>query len=185
SDGTTADCTTVVNWSSSNSGIATVSNSQPTKGLVTGVGVGNTTISASLGGATGSSTITVTSASLTSITVSPDPTVAKGTTVQMTATGNFSDGAIRNRTHQMSWTSGNNAIAEVSNASGSQGLVNGLSVGSTPITATLDGVSGSSTVNVTAATLTSIVVAPKDSSLPPNPSIPSIPKGTTVQLIAT
>jgi trimeric autotransporter adhesin len=177
SDGTTLDCTNLVSWTSGNNGIASVSDTSPTKGLVTGVGVGSTTISGSFGGITGSATVTVTAATLTSITITPpDPSIAKGTTVQETATGNFSDGSTQDLTDQVSWISSDETIEQVSNVPGTQGVVTGLSVGSASISATLIGIQGSTTVTVTAATLTSIEITPPD---------PSIANGTTVQLTAT
>jgi uncharacterized protein YjdB len=176
SDGTTEDCTDEVSWTSADSGIAQVSDTSPTKGLVTGVHVGKTTISASFAGMTGSATVTVSDATLTSITITPDPSIAKGTVVQLTATGNFSDKTTQDLTTQVSWTSSDEAIAQVSNVSGSQGLVTGLASGTASESATLNGIEGSTTVTVTAATLTSIVITPPDSS---------IAKGTTVQLTAT
>jgi uncharacterized protein YjdB len=179
SDGSVKDVTTQVSWSPANNSIAQVSNIEGTKGLVTGVSVGNTPITATLDGIEGSTTVTVTAATLTSITVTPaNPTIAKGTMVQLTAIGNFSDGTTENLTSQVSWTTGNNAIAQVSDVAGTNGLVTGLGVGTVSITATaaLAGVSGSTTVTVTAATLTSITVKPVN---------PTIANGTTVQLTAT
>lgn len=74
----------------------------PTKGLVTGVDVGSN-ISASLGGIQGSVKTTVTNATLTSFTITPpDTSIAKGTMLQLTATGNFSDGTTENLTSQVS-----------------------------------------------------------------------------------
>jgi uncharacterized protein YjdB len=167
-----------VSWASDNDGAATVGDTSPTKGLVTGEGAGNSTITGSFDGQQGSATVTVTNATLISIAVLPDPSIANGTTVQLTATGAFSDGTTQDLTTQVSWTSGDETIAQVSSVSGSQGLVTGLSVGSTPITATepQTDISGSTTVTVTAATLTSIEITPPD---------PSLANGTTVQLSAT
>jgi len=134
---------------------------------------GNTPITATLNGIAGSTTVTVSAATVSSITVTPaNPTVGKGTEVQLTATCNLSDGTTQDCTNQVSWISGNNSIATVS----SQGLVTGVGAGSTTITWTLNGVSGSTTVTVTSATLTSITVTPVN---------PTIGKSTTVQLTAT
>jgi hypothetical protein len=167
SDRTTEDCTNEVTWSSSNSGIAQVSDTSPTKGLVTGVGVGDSTISGSFGGMQGSAVITVTTETLSSITVAPpNPSFPKGTQQPLTATGNFSDGSTKDLTTQVSWSQDDDAIAEVSNITGSQGLVTGLSVGNTLITAALNGVEGSTTVNVTAAVVTSITVTAPFTSIP-------------------
>src|SRR6185437_15931252 len=122
-------------------------------------------------------TVTVTSATLQSITVDPvNPSIAKGLTVQLTATGHFSDNTTQNITTLVNWTTADPATAQVSNVAGSHGLVTGKGVSTATITATLSGQSGSTDVSVTPATLTSISVDPPDST---------IAKGTTVQLSAT
>jgi plastocyanin len=59
-DNTTEDLTGNVTWSSSDNSVATVSNSMDTAGLVTGVGPGDATITASLDGMSGSTTMSVT-----------------------------------------------------------------------------------------------------------------------------
>ena len=66
SDSTTKDITSQVSWSSSNTGVATISSS----GLATGVGAGSTIISAVLSGKTGSTSLTVRAASLAITTTS-------------------------------------------------------------------------------------------------------------------
>jgi 6-phosphogluconolactonase (cycloisomerase 2 family) len=171
-DGTTEDCTNQAGFSSASNSIASVS----THGLVKGVGAGSTSITATLLGVSGSTTVTVTTATFTSITVVPgNPSIVEGTTVQLFAVGGFSDGSTQDVTTEVSWTSAEGSIAQVSDVSGRQGLVTGLAAGTANITAKLNGVEGSSTVTVTNATLTSITVDPANSS---------IAKGTTVQLAA-
>jgi hypothetical protein len=59
SDATQADITTIVSWSSSDTGVATISNAPGSQGLATGVTAGVTTITATLG-VQGSTTLTVT-----------------------------------------------------------------------------------------------------------------------------
>jgi hypothetical protein len=176
---TTKDVTTSATWASVDPRIANVSNATSSEGLTSGASVGNAKIQAKFGGQTGSAIETVTNATLKSITVTPDNSlIAKGTTVQLAAQGNFSDGSVEDLTNQVTWSAANSAIAPVSNTAGTMGLVTGLSVGKTPETATLNGVSGSTKVTVSAATLTSITItatAPVD----------SIAKGTTFQLTAT
>ena len=175
-DGSTQDLTTQVNWASGDDTIAQVSNLSDTEGLLTGVGAGSTSIAATLGGIAGSTTVTVTAATLTAIAVTPtDPAIAKGTTVQLTATGTFTDGSTQDLTTQVSWTSGDGTIAQVSNLSDTEGLLTGVGAGSTSIAATLGGIEGSTTITVTAATLTAITITPPG---------PSIANGTTVQLTA-
>src|SRR5215469_10339847 len=167
---------------SANNAIAEVSDTPPTKGLVRGVAVGNTTIFATFKGVQGSATVTVTNATLTSIVVTPPiSTLPKGTTVQLTATCNLSDLTTQNCTNEVGWTSNDEASAQVSNATGSQGLVTAIAVGSTAttITATLNisgsPLSGTASVTVTPAVLKAIAVVPAN---------PSIPLGLTKQLQA-
>ncbi len=173
SDGSTQDLTASASWSSSSNGTATVSS----KGLVTATGGGTATITATEGGVSSATTLTVTSAVLTAITITPPgSSIAKGTSEQLTATGDFSDGTTQNLTAFVTWTSSAPSLAAISNAAGSQGLVTGSGAGSATITATQGGVSGSTTVTVTPAILTSIAVTPAH---------PSVANGTTVQLTAT
>jgi hypothetical protein len=87
-----------------------------------------------------------TTAHLVSISVSPSPaSVQIGGTLQLTATGNYSDGTQQNLTTSATWTSSAPAIASVSTA----GLASGVSVGNTSITAALNSISGSSSISVT------------------------------------
>jgi uncharacterized protein YjdB len=171
SDGTTQDLTTSVTWASSVP-LATVSNAAGSQGLVMGSGKGIATISATLGTVSGATMITVTNPVLISIAVAPaNSSIASGSTEQLTATGFYSDGSTQDLTTQVSWTSSSDTMATVN----SLGLVTGTGVGSPTMTATLAGVSGSTTVTVTAAVLTSITI---------NPANSSIPAGTHEQLMA-
>jgi uncharacterized protein YjdB len=172
SNGTTQNLTNSVSWTSSSTSVATVSST----GLVTGASPGSTTITATQGGVSASTTVTVTPAVLTSITVTPpNVSIANGTSEQLTATGNFSDGTTQDLTTSVTWAS-SVPLATVSNAPGSQGLVMGSGKGVATISATLGTVSGATMITVTNAVLTSIAVAPANSS---------IANGTTEQLTAT
>src|SRR4029077_89180 len=90
-------------------------------------------------------TIPVNAAStLTSIAVTPaNPTVPKGLTQQFTATGTFSDSSTQNLTNQVTWASATTSVATISNASGTQGLATAVGQGTSTISATLNGVTGS------------------------------------------
>ncbi|MGO9450365.1 MAG: beta strand repeat-containing protein [Candidatus Binataceae bacterium] len=177
SDGTTADLTNTVGWISSSSAVAIVSSAHGSHGLVTATGVGSATITARRHGVSGSAGVTVTPATLASITITPpDPSLAKGNSLQLSATGNYTDGSTQNLTNSVGWTSSATTVAVVSNASDTEGLVTAIAVGSATITATFAGVSGSNALTVTAAMLSSIVITPPG---------PSIAKGTTLPLTAT
>ncbi len=129
------------------------------QGLATSVGAGLTTISALLSGVSGSTDLTVDSAVLVSIDVAPtDPSIPMGLTQQFSASGNFSDGSVQDLTPLVTWSSSDTAVASVSNASGSNGLATPVAPGQTTITASFGGISGTSKLTVTSATLASITI---------------------------
>jgi 6-phosphogluconolactonase (cycloisomerase 2 family) len=161
SDNSTQDLTATVTWAPTASAIATVSNTAGSVGKATALSPGTVTITASLGGVTGTTMLTVTPAALVSIAETPaNSSVAKGTTQQLIATGTYSDSSTQNLTTQVAWAPTAGAIATVSNTAGSQGLADALSPGSVTVTATLGTVVGTTQLTVTAATLVSIDVAP-------------------------
>src|SRR5207248_5897997 len=89
SDGTTRDLTSSAAWVSSNPAVATIT----AGGLASGAAPGTCQVSASFGGVSGSTTLTVGPAVLVSIAVTPaKPSIAKGSTHQITAAGTYSDG---------------------------------------------------------------------------------------------
>ena len=110
--------------------------------------------------------MTVTPARLVSIEVSPvAASITNASTQQFAATGVFSDNSTQDLTTQATWASSNVAVATVSNAAGSSGLATAVGVGTATIGATLEGVSGSTTLTVTPAVLVSIEVTPAAASL--------------------
>jgi len=162
SDGTTKDLTASVTWSSANTNTASVS----AAGVVTGAATGVTTVTARSGNFFGSAQITVTSANLcatpVSIAVTPlNPTVPVNTTQQMVATGTNTDASTCDITDLVTWSSSTIANATVS----ASGLVKGVAAGSATITATLGSVTGSTSVTVTAPSISSISVTPDDVTL--------------------
>lgn len=134
SDGTRQNLTASATWSSSNPAAATISNS----GVATAVGAGTTKITATAGIASSSYTLTVTTAALNYISITPPaPTVGVGQTRQFTATGTFSDSSTLDITSNVSWSSNNISIANVnSTAPAPMGLASGLTPGTVIITAT-------------------------------------------------
>jgi len=173
SDGSVSDVSSNATWSSSDYGVATIDTTSHT---ATTIAAGSTTIAAAVGSVTGSTTLTVTQATLTAITVSPgSSTLAINGTVDLTASGSYSDGSTVDVTGSVTWSSSNTAVASVSNAADSHGTVTGLAGGTSTITAALGNVGGTAGVTVTPASLVSLAISPTD---------PSLPLGTTVPLTA-
>src|SRR5205085_477050 len=129
-----------VSWVSTNSSAATVSGS----GLVTGVGGGAATITASSEGQAGTAAITVTTVPVASVTVSPgSAALLTGQTIQLTATPKDAGGnALSGRV--VSWATSNGSVATVTTS----GLVIGVAAGAATITATSEGKSGTALVTV-------------------------------------
>ncbi|HRI49505.1 MAG TPA: Ig-like domain-containing protein, partial [Pseudomonadota bacterium] len=172
SDNTTQDVTSSASWSSG-AAFATVSNQSGSRGLVSGVSNGLAPIQATFNGQSGTANITVTNATLSSITLTPaSPAIASGTAVNLVATGNFSDGTTQNLTTSVTWAASVPAVASVS----AQGVVSGLGKGQTSISATLGTTVGSTTLTVSAAVLSAIELSPATQSLA---------AGTNLQLVAT
>ncbi|MFH0899537.1 MAG: Ig-like domain-containing protein [Pseudomonadota bacterium] len=166
SDEKTQDITTQVKWTSLDTRIATVANDEGSQGLATGLAPGKTTIVASLDGVSGAAGLTVTEGELQYIAVAPGRgSVPVGFTTSFTATGYFSDGSRKDITSQVVWSSSDPAIAKISNDANSQGVATGLVRGTVTIVATSGTVSDDAILDVTAATLQSISVAPRTASL--------------------
>ena len=142
-DGTTANISSTVAWSSSAPTTATVSST----GLATAVAAGQSTITATLSGVSGAATVSVNPA-LQSIAVTPaTPTIASGGTQQFVATATYSDGTTGNISPSVAWTSSAPTIATIS----ASGLATGVAVGSTTITASLSGISGTAALTISAS----------------------------------
>ncbi|MHB8091524.1 MAG: Ig-like domain-containing protein [Syntrophales bacterium] len=171
SDGTSVDISNLVTWSSGATAVATV----VSPGVATGLSVGTAAITATLSGKSGSATLSVTPATLSSIVVTPlTATTPMGLTKTFVATGAYSDGTSVDISNLVTWSSGATAVATVV----SPGVATGLSVGAATITATLSGKSGSATLNVTAATLSSIAVTPLTATVAIGGTQTFVAKGT-------
>jgi trimeric autotransporter adhesin len=176
-DHSTQDLTAAVTWASANPSVASISNAAGGAGLASAAGLGSSTITATLGGVSGSARVTVTTAALVSISVTPPASsIAKGTTQSLTATGVYSDNTAQDLTAQVSWSSSDSTIASVNSAAGAHEIALGLSAGAVTISASFGGVSGTTALTVTAATLVSIDATPTNASLA---------KGTQRQFTAT
>lgn len=145
SDSSTADITELVTWSTSNTSAATISNVSGSKGLATApvfTGYRSTTISAVLSLVTGTTILGVNGATLSSIVVTPTLSVTVNQNYNLKAYGNLSDGGVIDLTDFAIWSSSNVSNVSVSNALGSKGLVTGIALGTSTITATFNGMNG-------------------------------------------
>ena len=134
-----------ISWSSSNTGVATVSGA----GLVTAVATGTAQIIASSEGKSGNALLTVAAppaVPVASVTVSlASSALNPGQTTQATAaTMDANNNVLTGRA--VTWSSSNTAIATVS----STGLVTAIAVGTVQILASCEGKSGNSTLTVAA-----------------------------------
>ena len=145
-----------VTWSSASPSIAAVS----ATGVVTGVGEGTTTVSATADGRAGSASVTV-RIPVASVSILPTTlSLLQGTTQTLVATPRDASGApIPLRT--VVWASTNPSIATVSPS----GVVTGVAVGTAAITATSDGAVGAVPVSVTPVPVASVTVSPTTFSL--------------------
>ena len=135
---------------------------------------------AACGGGGGGGSTTPPAVTLSSITVAPPSgtaaTVAAGLTLQLTATGVYSDGTQKDLSSTVTWTSGDTTKATVAPTTG---LATGVAAGTSTITATSGSVTGSDALTVTQPTLRSITVTP------PTGTTATVVAGLTLQFTAT
>lgn len=147
----------VVTWASSSTTVATVA----TDGTVTAVAAGNATITATSEGKSGAAALSVTNVAVGSVTVQPQgPSIVVGANVQLSATVRDVNGTVVTD-RLVTWTSGNASLATVS----SSGVVTGVAAGSVTITATSEGKSGATTVNVMKVPVGSVTVSPASKNM--------------------
>ncbi len=171
-DNSTKDITGSVTWASSQTGTATIT----TSGLLTARGLGSSTISATSGSISGSTSVTINTANVVSVVLQPaNATIANGTSIQYVAIATFNDGSTLNVTFTsgINWTSSVPTVATIGPASG---LAASTGVGSTMIGVSFGTFSDSSTLNVSNATIQAISISPAN---------PSIAPGTTQRFVAT
>lgn len=129
-----------VTWTSGAPDIATVT----TAGVVSGLAPGVAVIAASVDGITGFSTITVRAPVVATVTITPNaPELTVNQQLQLAATARTSGGVLV-PDRSIVWQSSNQQVAFVT----SSGVLIGVGVGTATITATTEGVSGTTSVIV-------------------------------------
>jgi trimeric autotransporter adhesin len=157
SDNSTDDLSLSVVWTVSDAAVAAVS----PQGAVLALNPGNTVVRASLNGVVGSSLLTVGSAALLAIDVTPDaPRLSKGTQVDVVATGVYSDASTQDLSALVVWTS---SAPEVATVVATAALAK--QPGQAMLTATLGEMSGTTVLTVTAATLVALQVEPTQAQI--------------------
>ena len=157
SDNSARDVTKDAIWQSSDDSIAFVEASGDLAGQGQALSQGSASISASFGGLSAQSNITVTSATLTALQITPlQESVTAGSAVQYYASGFYSDGSSHDLTQAVEWQSTNSTIANMDTS----GVAHTLSTGSVTISAALDNLQSDASLTVTNATVVSIEVGP-------------------------
>jgi Bacterial Ig-like domain (group 2) len=193
SDGNTSDVTGSATWTSSATGIATIS----AGGLAKALAPGTSSISAAIGSIKSSTALTVAgtgtgTATIKTITVTPARTsIPQGSPLQFTATALMSDGTTKDVTSSSQWTTSHPEVATVNAA----GLARGVGLGASNMAAKNGAVTGATILTITAGTsspptVKSIAVSPSNASLAANATlqytaIATLSDGTTSNVTAS
>ena len=133
-----------------------------TNGLVTGKSLGTTTVTAASNNLSASGQVAVVAPTLGSIFISPKRvSIPLGENRQLEAVAQFSDGSVQYWKSLVQWSSSDPSILSMSNV----GAATAVSVGTASVTATSGTVSGTAQVQIAAAVVTSLAVAPTSSVL--------------------
>jgi uncharacterized protein YjdB len=147
----------VVTWQSGNANVATVTQA----GLITAVGVGTTTVTATSEGKVGTVTVTVAAPEIGSVTVAPSSaSVNVAFTTTLTATVRDANGATVTGV-PVTWSTDQPSVASVTQT----GVVTGMAPGTATITATAGGKSGTATVTVALAPVATVTITPSQLNL--------------------
>ena len=177
SDGSSKDMTIEVFWKVTPQSVAAISNANGSQGKLTGLGVGQATVAASMNNVSGQYQIDVTEPSLESIVVTPaDSTIHQGTSIQFTATGHYSDGLEKDITISVFWESSDNEKIYLYNDPLNAGYGVANLPGTVTISATSGSVVGNTQLTIVGRALQSIAISPLNAT---------VVVGTSLQYTAT
>ena len=132
SDGSHADLTSLVKWSSSTPSVLSVSGASGSWGRLGALAPGTATLLASYLDVTGSTSVTVSDATLVGLSISPlQPRGVEGIDLAVEATGVFSDGSAQPMTRSVQWSVDDQSVGYFS----SPGIVTLLIPGTTTVRA--------------------------------------------------
>ncbi|MCK6550395.1 Ig-like domain-containing protein [Myxococcota bacterium] len=184
SDASSADLTALVDWSSSEPGVASVDATghaiTVSPGVARIIAVDPVT-GISSEASNRSATLTVDPPALLALTVTPAVrAMVIGSTLQLTATGHYTNGVDQNRTTDVTWVPSSNAVTV-----SSTGLVSAQAEGTVTIVArdpttnvSSADTNTSASVTISAATLLSIAITPTSTSVPPGADVAFTAWGT-------
>lgn len=168
SDDTTKDVSTQASWQSSNPTVLSVDD----QGKATAIEAGDATITATVQGVAGQTTVSAVDLAVSQIQIIPATVqLAVGTTTRLTAIATFADQSTQDVSSQVGWLSSNTAVATVD----STGMVTGVAAGSTTLSASLLGVTASTSIQVNNTSVSALQVIP---------AVTTIALGTKSQLQA-
>lgn len=143
-NGASANVSESVTWNSSNTTVATVSNSAGSRGQLNSLSVGGAMITASdptsmiSSDTSGQSTsVTVNNVLINALSISPSmpSTLSIGDTLQFSSMATFTDGSMYDVTHSVNWSSSNPAVGRIGGGASNRGRVQAMAIGSTNISA--------------------------------------------------
>ncbi|MEZ6930081.1 beta strand repeat-containing protein [Aeromonas sp. S16(2024)] len=168
SDDTTRDVSTQASWQSNNPTVLNVDG----QGKATAIEAGDATVTATVQGVTGQTTVSAVDLTVSQIQIIPATVqLAVGTTTRLTAIATLADQSTQDVSSQVGWLSSNTAVATVD----STGLVTGVAAGSTTLSASLLGVTASTSIQVNNTSVSALQVIP---------AVTAIALGTKSQLQA-
>lgn len=157
--GNKLNVTDLVNWSTSDNAIATISMS----GIVNGVALGDAIISASLDDVSGSADLNVNNKTISSISVTPASEILiAGLTRQYSATALFTDNTTQDISLDASWVSQTTVVATIDT---STAIVTAVNTGTSQIDATFNSITGSAQLAVSSATVSTFITQPANTEL--------------------
>ena len=164
SNGPTRDITNVVDWTTANTAIATVTISAPRDNLAFLNALATTpatAVTASYGLITTSTNLIVTNPQLQApLTISSASlNLNVGTSDLLTVSATYNGSPSQNITLNSTWSSDNNAVATVENTGINKGRVTGIAAGTANITATFGGLNITRSVTVTSRSLKSLAIS--------------------------
>ncbi len=143
-------------WQSALESVATIDTDGPNQGRLQLVAAGTTTVTAEFAGLSQTVPVTVTAATLESIQVQPASTeIALGSTLQYEAVGLYSDDSSA-ALPGAAWQSSATAIATID----TDGLAHSKALGETQISATYQGITGTTPLTVVDATVAALRIEP-------------------------